>query len=293
MRFVLVICAALMALSAAPAAMAQDFQAQVRSYLDRGMAVHSARGYRRDSAVQDVITPLRIGDARLIVLNVQGGQNYRIYGACDQDCSDVDMEVYDSDGNLVERDIGYDDTPFVQITPRASGRIYARIWLAACENEPCVVGVRVLRGGEPEVRQGEGVSGPTADGGDYARGIESLLEQAGAGFAREGFMPLTGGPATPIAPVLIESEGQTITYNLIANRTYRFAAACDSDCSDLDIEVRDSGGRQVASNVAVDNPTTVDVTPRASGAFAVRIWLATCNVEPCYVGQRAFIRNGR
>ncbi len=269
-----------------------DYPAQVRTYLERGMAPHAARGYRADPAIADVVASLRMGEARLIPVTLQRGENYRIYAACDADCSDLDMEIFGADGNYLERDIGLDATPFVQVTPATTGAHYVRVWLAACENEPCFAAVRAVRGGQPEERVEEPVAG-AGDGGEYAAGVRAHLDQALAAGVQAGFMDIPGAPEIAVEPLTINSRGQSRSYVLQAGRTYRFAAACDSDCTDLDIEVADTRGNTLGQNLAIDNPTSVEVTPRAAGTYNVRIWLAACAVEPCYAGQRGMIRGQR
>jgi hypothetical protein len=80
------------------------------------------------------------------------GLNYRVYGACDDDCSDLDMEIYGADGHLADRDVATNDTPYVQITASQSGRHYVRIWLYQCSNQPCFIAARVVEGGAPAPR---------------------------------------------------------------------------------------------------------------------------------------------
>lgn len=271
----------------AGAAHAQNYPAQVQTYLARGMAVHTARGYSADGALPDQVVSLRMGEAKLIPVTLQSGRNYRVYAACDADCSDLDMEIYGADGAFVEQDIALDATPFVQITPSATGPHYVRVWLAACESEPCFAAVRVVGGGQPETREA-----PQTGGSDYAEGVTRTLNGAGAAAIGAGFA-LIGNGESPIEPLTIAGAGQQRTYRLLAGRAYRFIGACDSDCTDLDIEVTDARGNQIASNLAIDNPTSVDVTPRAPGDYNVRIWLAGCSVEPCFAGMRGYERSGR
>lgn len=136
-------------------AQAQDYAAQARAYLEYGMEVHEAAGYARERTIPDLATPLRLDRPFLWSVYLREGVNYRVYGACDDDCSDLDMEIYSADGNLVERDVARDDTPFVQVTPLQTGRHYVRLWLYACDAEPCYVAARVVSGGEPIAREAE------------------------------------------------------------------------------------------------------------------------------------------
>jgi hypothetical protein len=137
---------------AKPAAAQNDFERQVRGYLENGMGAHASLGYRRDQSNADILVPLELESPYLWSVYLREGVNYRVYGACDNDCSDLDMEIYSTDGRLADRDVATDDAPYVQITPARSGRAYVRIWLYACSAEPCYMAARVVEGGTPSPR---------------------------------------------------------------------------------------------------------------------------------------------
>lgn len=141
--------AALLVLAAPAAAQtranASDYQGQVRTYLTDQARKHVSEGFRHDTAAPDFIRPLRLDGGVIWPVSLRRGVTYRLFAVCDNDCSDVDMEVYDAAGDFVGRDVAVNDTPYVEITPAADGVVYARIWLAACEAEPCYVGGRVYR----------------------------------------------------------------------------------------------------------------------------------------------------
>ncbi len=150
MRFHLGLAAALCLAFSAPA-FAQtrtgsaDYQGQVRGYLGDQARKHTSEGFRQDTSVPDFIRPLRLEGGVIWPVTLRRGITYRVFAVCDNDCSDVDMEVYDSAGDFVGRDVAVNDNPYVEITPAADGVVYARIWLAACEAEPCYIGGRVYR----------------------------------------------------------------------------------------------------------------------------------------------------
>lgn len=152
--FVRMLCAGLIgaAISAPPASAQEDYEAQARAYLEAGMGPHQALGYAPDESNLDLLVPLRLDGPYLWSVYLREGVVYRVYGACDNDCSDLDMEIYGADGYLADRDVATDDVPYVQITPTRSGRHYVRIWLYACAAEPCYTAARVVSGGAPAPR---------------------------------------------------------------------------------------------------------------------------------------------
>lgn len=291
---------AAIALAASTTAFAHDdddHAAQVRSYLEAGMSAHADHGYRRERNVPDVVLPLQLTSPYLWPVQLRAGVNYRVYGACDNECSDVDMEIYGADGHLVDRDVGADDTPYVQITPTTSGRAYVRIWLYACQHEPCYVGARLVSGGTPVER-----AAPSAEGeeqtdndddhdsdadNDYVATVHGQLDTAGARHLQAGYAVFG---EDLIEPLELEGHGLITTIHLDANYDYIFQGACDQDCSDADMEVRDASGAQLALDVDADDTPSVAVTPARTGDYGLRIWLAECNVEPCYVGVRSYRR---
>jgi hypothetical protein len=280
----------LLALVSAVSASAQDdYEGQARSYLEAGMERHAALGYQRERAIADLAAPLRLNSPRLWEINLRAGSNYRIYGACDNDCSDLDMEIYGNDGALVDRDVATDDVPYVQITPQRSGRHYVRLWVYACASEPCYAAARVVSGGTPSARQplaeSDGETGDAAD--DYIGVVQAELEDAGINHLAAGYVPFG---EDVIVPVGLEGEGHRQALRLEAGYAYLFQGACDQDCSDVDMEALDAAGRQLAEDIAADDRPVVAVTPAADGDYAVRIWLAQCSVEPCFVGLRAYRR---
>lgn len=62
-----------------------------------------------------------------------------IYGSCDDDCTDLDMYLYDSDGNVVSQDIEPDAYPIV--TAPYSGEFYIEVTMPVCNAEACFVEV--------------------------------------------------------------------------------------------------------------------------------------------------------
>ena len=74
-------------------------------------------------------------------------RTYRIVGACDDDCSNLDLELIDvSTGGVVASDMLQDDFPVVDFTPQANGRYIVRLLMQTCTVAPCFAGARVLTG---------------------------------------------------------------------------------------------------------------------------------------------------
>ncbi len=101
-----------------------------------------AAGYGGYSLTHEpLIGDLGDGGEDVITLNLRRGVTYAILGVCDEDCRDIDLELYDDNGNLVSFDIETDDLPVVRVTPRWNARFVIRVYMANCSNAPCRYGV--------------------------------------------------------------------------------------------------------------------------------------------------------
>ncbi len=147
MRGLLLGAALAAALMTGSAAAQDDHRRQTLGYLEHGLQRHAGLGYAPERSVPDLVEALELDRPYLWSVYLEAGRNYRVYGACDTGCSDLDMEVYGADGRFIERDAAADDTPYVQLTPAQSGRHYVRLWLYACSAETCWVAARVVSGG--------------------------------------------------------------------------------------------------------------------------------------------------
>jgi hypothetical protein len=95
----------------------------------------------------DEVADLQPGADHRWQISLVGGRSYRIIGACDNECSNVDIELIDvSTGGVVASDMLADDFPVVDYTPTANGQFIVRILMQTCTVAPCYAGARVLGG---------------------------------------------------------------------------------------------------------------------------------------------------
>lgn len=81
--------------------------------------------------------------------DIDPDKTYFVYGACDDDCSDIDLEAHDADEAFVDSDTEDDDAPMLTILPGESGdELHVVVSLSACETDVCVVGVGLYETGE-------------------------------------------------------------------------------------------------------------------------------------------------
>ncbi|MGE3250277.1 MAG: hypothetical protein AB7J28_09230 [Hyphomonadaceae bacterium] len=116
----------------------------IAQYLDYG-AQHRAAGFTRSAGINDAVAPLQPRAHHDYTVNLRAGVSYRIVGACDNECNDLDLEVRDSAGTVVASDTAPTDFPFVNLRPAADAAYSVRIILKTCTVAPCYVGARVLQ----------------------------------------------------------------------------------------------------------------------------------------------------
>jgi hypothetical protein len=93
----------------------------------------------------DQVVALQPGTDNRWVVNLNAGTDYTFLGACDGDCTNVDIELIDMrTGGVVASDMLSDDYPVVNFTPPANGQYIARLLLQNCTVAPCYTGTRVL-----------------------------------------------------------------------------------------------------------------------------------------------------
>lgn len=84
-------------------------------------------------------------------------------------------------------------------------------------------------------------------------------------------------------------QGQTAAgvLQVEAGRRYTVIAACDDDCTDLDLRVLD-GNYVVGQDVEPSEAARLELAPAASATLTVEVVMAACGHEPCAYGVRIY-----
>jgi hypothetical protein len=134
--------AALLALAARPSdARAQEHAELVWKQLNTAFTTVNRDGY---GSLNYVIGRMGEGKVDSWSLNFEKGMSYRIVGACDKDCADLDIEILDGT-DVVTRDVLDDDAPVVSFSPKASGTLRVKVTMAKCSDEPCFFGFGIFQ----------------------------------------------------------------------------------------------------------------------------------------------------
>ena len=128
---------------ATTAAAAQDeWVAQVRRLLQQVGHYYEERGYTMTHRIYT--GSLNQGRNEMVSLQLEIGTEYQIMGACDTDCSDLDLVLYDAAGNQIDEDVEMDDAPIVTVAPRRTATYRVKVVMANCSAEPCRYGIGVF-----------------------------------------------------------------------------------------------------------------------------------------------------
>jgi hypothetical protein len=114
----------------------------VRDRLIIGGAFWIQRGY--ELTHEPSMDALGDGQSQWITLNLQGGVNYSMIAAGDRNCRDLDLSVYDENGNLIDSDIEVDDIPVLQISPRWTGTFRVKVTMANTNTSYSYYGVSIF-----------------------------------------------------------------------------------------------------------------------------------------------------
>jgi hypothetical protein len=91
-----------------------------------------------------IIGALNSGRTDIWTFTFDQGTSYVITGACDEDCTDLDIVVEDANGNVMTSDEADDDLPFVEFSPNRSGSYTVNVKMYTCVEEPCYFGFGIF-----------------------------------------------------------------------------------------------------------------------------------------------------
>lgn len=123
-----------------------QLEALVRSYLDEAVR-RNGGGMSPAAGFNDEIADMQPSTDHRWQVNLVAGTPYRILGGCDNECSNLDIELIDSRGGVVASDMSPNDFPVVNFTPAANGSYIVRVLMQACSVAPCYAGARVMTNG--------------------------------------------------------------------------------------------------------------------------------------------------
>ena len=142
------LCAFLLATGLALTAAAQSrnlYQSEVNRQLQLVQAAAALElGYALQPSHDIYYVNLKNNTYQDVRYTLEAGRTYVFVGACDNDCSGLQLKLYDGYGRLVDNSAQADlpaDLPMVAATVGSSGAFYLRVTMRGCHIEPCWAGV--------------------------------------------------------------------------------------------------------------------------------------------------------
>ena len=125
------------------AAEAQNqYQQQITNQLTRAAGRIREQGYNADRA--PITGSLNDDASENYQINLTSGVRYAIIGVCDEDCNDVDLQIFSGDGSKLDEDLETDDIPVLEFTAQYTGSYRLRVMMPGCRTSPCYYGVQVF-----------------------------------------------------------------------------------------------------------------------------------------------------
>ena len=233
---------------------------------------------------------LNDGEEQTINVYLNSNQLYQFWGACDGDCSDIDFVLSDVYGNEIDSDVLEDDRPVVRPEAGMSGTYRLTVKMYECSYNPCKVGIATYTAPNSNVNARNNFvpnSTPTpatTTGGTPTEVVNAQLNSITSMMRNQGLY--ANGSTNYLW--LDDDETEVITLNLNANRTYKIWGVCDGDCEDMDLELVDLYGNQIAVDAASDAQPVLSPSLRGTGQYQLRVKMYDCSVEPCKVGIQVY-----
>ena len=280
----------------ATTAHAQDqWERVVRSQLQQVGTASEGRGYTMS---HDIYMGRLDDDATTnLTLNLDAGKAYEIWGVCDQDCSDIDMVLYDENDNEVDSDLLTDDKPLVEVTPRHSATFRIKVTMANCRANPCRYGVGVwskaassnansVNDANSVTSNDNSSSSSSSSGDQWEAVVRAQLNTAGQEEQNNGYQM----SHEIFMGRLDDDANESLTIPLDGGNEYILIGKCDQDCSDLDLTIYDPNGNEVASDLATDDSPTLHIKSAVNGNYRLKVAMPACRVNPCRYGVGVWSR---
>ena len=104
-----------------------------------------AEGHVPVPGVADQVVAMQPLQSHTFTVPMVAGKPYLVFGACDGDCTVVDLALLDARGVLIKSDTDSADFPVLDYTPTAAGTYTVKITMAKCAVAPCYAGARVYQ----------------------------------------------------------------------------------------------------------------------------------------------------
>jgi len=74
------------------------------------------------------------------------------------------------------------------------------------------------------------------------------------------------------------------TFYFDKGKSYIITGACDNDCGNVDLVIKDADGNTVDKDRKDDDTPVLTLQPEKAGRYTINVEMAACKEEPCYFG---------
>ncbi len=78
------------------------------------------------------------------------------------------------------------------------------------------------------------------------------------------------------------------TFYFDKSKSYIITGACDNDCKNVDMVLKDEDGDVIDKDRKDDDTPVLTLVPKKSGRYTIEVEMAECKEEPCYFGIGIF-----
>lgn len=224
--------------------------------------LESASGFQLLAPVHEGV--LESGTNTAVSVTLLEGAEYMVVGYCDEECSNLDLTLFDTSGTPLLTDHLPDPEPILMWTAESTGRHYVQVDVGDCPPEGCRFALGFLGStAEPGVSPGEDMAG--------------RLNLVGGEFRSMGFTQV----GDELRGSLNMEQSVFIPVDFEEGLEYRMVGVCDKDCFDLDLTLRDPEGTEVDSDRLEDALPILAHIPDTTGEYQVEVTMVACGIEPC------------
>jgi hypothetical protein len=139
-RLGVVALAALVAASDLAHAQGRPWERQVQDKLRRAASALTDRSFRQSGEPRVGSLLAQASDS--FAMTLSAGRSYALIGVCDNDCSVLELELYDAGDNQVAAE-RTTNVPIVRVTPPRDARYRVKVSMSSCGMNPCWYGLAV------------------------------------------------------------------------------------------------------------------------------------------------------
>ncbi len=80
------------------------------------------------------------------------------------------------------------------------------------------------------------------------------------------------------------------TFYFDKDKSYIITGACDNDCGNVDLVIKDADGNIVDKDRKDDDTPVLSLKPEKGARYTINVEMAACKEEPCYFGLGIFLK---